>query len=111
TSLLRRPRPPDNRGCVLDITPQNAGWTHVGTQIFRLSDGRRIAGGASDRETCLVILSGVGEVTVDGRSFGRIGGRRNVFEDLAPGAIYVPAGAWFEVVACGDVEIASCSAP
>ena len=112
SSLLRRPHRPDDSGCVLDVTPQNAGWTHVGFQMYRLDDGQSIAGGASDRETCLVVLSGVAEVTVDGRSFGRVGGRKHVFEDAAPGAVYVPAGARFELVARGAAaEIASCSAP
>ena len=111
SSLLRRPHQPDDMGCVLDVTPQNAGWTYVGLKILHLGDGRRFAGGASDRETCLVILSGVAEVVLDGRSLGLIGGRRHVFEDAAPGAIYVPAGIQFEVTARGEAEVASCSAP
>ena len=111
SSLLRRPHPPDDTGCVLEVTPQNAGWTHVGLKILHLGDGRRFSGGASDRETCLVILSGVAEVMVDGRSLGLVGGREHVFEDAAPGAVYVPARVRFEVAARGAVEIASCSAP
>ena len=112
SSLLRRPHRPDDTGCVLDITPQNAGWTHVGFQMYHLGDGQRIEGGASDRETCLVVLSGVAEVTVDGRSVGLVGGRKHVFEDTAPGAVYVPAGMRFELVArSAAAEIASCSAP
>jgi 5-deoxy-glucuronate isomerase len=96
---------------VLDVTPHNAGWSHVGLQIYRLGHGRRITGEARDRETCLVISSGVVEVAVDGRSLGTVGGRKHVFEDAAPGAVYVPAGVPFEVVARGEAEIASCSAP
>lgn len=111
SSLLRRPHRPDDTGRVLDVTPHNAGWTHVGLQIYRLGHGRRIAGEARDRETCLVILSGTAEVAVDGRSLGTVGGRKHVFEDAAPGAVYVPAGVPFEVVARGEAEIASCSAP
>lgn len=111
SSLLRRPHRPDDTGCVLDVTPHNAGWSHVGLQIYRLGHGRRITGEARDRETCLVISSGVVEVAVDGRSLGTVGGRKHVFEDAAPGAVYVPAGVPFEVVARGEAEIASCSAP
>ena len=111
SSLLRRPHRPDDTGCVLDVTPHNAGWTHVGLQIYRLGHGRRIAGEVRDRETCLVILSGSAEVAVDGRSLGTVGGRKHVFEDAAPGAVYVPAGVPFEVVARGEAEIAGCSAP
>ena len=111
SSLLRRPHRPDDTGCVLDVTPHNAGWSHVGLQIYRLGHGRRITGEARDRETCLVISSGVVEVAVDGRSLGPVGGRKHVFEDAAPGAVYVPAGVPFEVVARGEAEIASCSAP
>jgi 5-deoxy-glucuronate isomerase len=112
SSLLRRPHRPDDTGCVLDVTPRNAGWTHVGFQVYRLGDGQRVEGGAIDRETCLVVLSGVAEVAVDGRGVGLVGGRKHVFEDAAPGAVYVPAGTRFELVARSEAaQVACCSAP
>ena len=110
-SLLIRPRKPDDTGCVLEVTPHSAGWAHVGLQIYHLVEGQRVTGGASDRETCLVLLSGAAQVVIDGQSFGLIAGRGNVFEDAAPGAVYAPAGTRFAVVARGVVELACCSAP
>ena len=42
---------------------------------------------------------------------GLVGGRNSVFEDVAPGAVYVPAGARFSVTAATSLEVALCSAP
>ena len=109
--LLVRPHAPDSDGCLLHVTPQTAGWLHVGFQLFQLHDRQSVVGGEIGRETCLVILSGAAEVSVDGVDCGAIGGRRSVFEDAAPGAVYAPAGARFKAVARGHVELALCSAP
>jgi 5-deoxy-glucuronate isomerase len=109
--LLVRPHAPDGAGSVLQVTPKTAGWRHVGFQVFKLGDRHGIVGGEPGRETCLVVLSGAAQVAVDGRNFGLVGGRSSVFDDAAPGAVYVPAGARFQVIASGNVELASCSAP
>ncbi len=109
--LLVRPHAPDSTGCVLEVTPQTARWSHVGFQVFRLLAGQSLAGGVSDRETCLVMLSGVAQVAAGGSLLSTVGGRRSVFEDQAPGAVYVPAGVPFEAVAVDNAEIALCSAP
>ena len=49
-SRLRiRPHAPDDDGTVLSVTPQSAGWSHVGFQVVKLSDGQRFAGGEAGR--------------------------------------------------------------
>jgi 5-deoxy-glucuronate isomerase len=111
TNLLVRPHAPDASGTVLEVTPQSAGWTHVGFQVVKLAAGETHDGGDAGRETCIVIMSGSAEVTAEGLSFGQIGGRASVFEDAAPGAVYVPAATPFAVTAVTDVELALCSAP
>lgn len=109
--LLVRPHAPDASGSVLEITPQSAGWTHVGFQVVKLAAGEAFEGLDAGRETCLVIMSGTAEVRAGEVAFGLIGGRASVFEDRAPGAVYAPAGATYAVTAATDVELALCTAP
>ena len=111
TNLLVRPHAPDASGAVVEVTPQSAGWTHVGFKVVALEPGQRFEGGDTARETCLVVMSGKAAVTVADKAFGEIGGRASVFEDAAPGAVYAPAGAAFSVTAVTPVELALCSAP
>ncbi|MBL8521760.1 MAG: 5-deoxy-glucuronate isomerase [Betaproteobacteria bacterium] len=110
-SLLVRPHAPDADGTVIEVTPASAGWQHVGFRVHRLAAGALLAAAADQRETCVVVLAGRAEVVVDGRSLGSVGGRARVFDDAAPGAAYVPAGAALRVVADGPAEIALCTAP
>jgi 5-deoxy-glucuronate isomerase len=109
--LLVRPHAPDADGRILQVTPQSAGWSHVGFEVIRLGLGQSYRGGAADRETCIVVLAGSADVAVEGQAFGAIGGRASVFEDRAPGAVYTPAGATFVVTALDQVELALCTAP
>jgi 5-deoxy-glucuronate isomerase len=111
SKLLVRPHAPDASGSVLEITPQSAGWSHVGFQVVKLAAGETFESSDPIRETCVVVMSGTAEVSADGMSFGKIGGRANVFEDRAPGAVYVPAATGFAVSAVSDVELALCTAP
>ena len=110
-NLLVRPHPPDRHGSVLEITPQSAGWRHVGFQVIHLSAGGTSHGSEEVRESCLVVLKGTVDVTVEEHRFERIGGRESVFDNRAPGAVYVPAGSAFTVTALDEVELAVCSAP
>lgn len=109
--LLVRPHAPDAQGAVLEVTPQSAGWSHVGFKVVKLAPGESYTGGVDGRETCLVLMSGAGEVEAAGRTLGELGGRASVFEDAAPGAAYVPAGQSYSVLARTAVELAVCTAP
>lgn len=112
TSLLVRPHSPEADGTILTVTPESAGWKHVGFQRVNLQAGSDYSGGVAGRELCLVILTGLAKVTVDKElKTPSIGGRETPFEDKAPGAVYVPAGMPFVVQAETDVELAICSAP
>jgi len=111
TNLLVRPHAPDTTGAVLEVTPQSAGWRHVGFKVVTLEPGQRFEGGDAARETCLVVMSGKAVVSVADKAFGEIGGRASVFDNAAPGALYAPAGAAFSVTAVTKVELALCSAP
>ena len=109
--LLVRPRPPSEDGCVLNVTPESAGWSHVGFRLHQLRPDQIVHSRDSARETCVVVLTGLVDIMVDGRRFQAVGGRGSVFDPVAPGAVYVPAGARFEVAAKSAAEVALCSAP
>ncbi|MDZ5645742.1 5-deoxy-glucuronate isomerase [Nitrospirillum sp. BR 11828] len=109
--LLVRPQAPGADGRVLEVTPRSAGWTHVGFRLHRLGPGQALDGAEPGREACLVVLSGTARVAAAGLDLGAVGGRASVFEDRAPGAVYVPAGQPYRVVATNAVELAVCTAP
>jgi 5-deoxy-glucuronate isomerase len=109
--LLVRPHAPDADGRIVEVTPQSAGWRHVGFRVHRLGAGQAVEGCEADRETCLVLTCGLAEISVAEKNLGKVGGRASVFDDAAPGAVYVPAGAQWRVTGAGDCELAVCTAP
>jgi len=106
-----RPRAPGTDGVAIDVTPDSAGWSHVGFRLVRLADGQRHDGGGDGREACLVLVSGLADVVAGEESYENVGGRSSPFEDRAPGAVYVPAGVRYSVRARGEAELAVCTAP
>jgi 5-deoxy-glucuronate isomerase len=110
-TLLVRPHAPDAAGTVLEVTPQSAGWDHVGFKVVNLAAGQSAGEAAGDRETCLVVLTGMADIAVGPQTHKGLGGRASVFEDVAPAAVYVPAGQGWSVTAVDAVELAVCSAP
>ena len=109
-NLLVKPRDRDSDGRVLAVTPESAGWTHVGFEVFRLAPGETLSRETGDREVCLVLLAGKAAVRAAGEDFGVIGERTGPFGGK-PWSVYVPAGAEFSATAEGDLEIGLCSAP
>jgi len=92
------------------VTPQNAGWSYVGFDLWELAPPDFVKGGKDDREVCLVFVTGKGTVVVDGKDFGELGKRMSPFEG-EPYAVYVPAGAEWTVTATTDLTLAVCTAP
>jgi 5-deoxy-glucuronate isomerase len=111
TDLLVRRRDPDADGVVMDVSPASAHWRYVGFRVHQLAAGQSASGGEAGREACLVILAGRAEASAGDQVFHDVGGRMSVFEDAAPGAVYVPGGLSWRVTAATDVELAVCSAP
>jgi 5-deoxy-glucuronate isomerase len=97
-------------GRVIDITPESAGWPHVGFALEKLKAGETTSGRTTAREVCLVLVTGKAKVTVDGKDFGELGERMSPF-DGAPYAVYVPAGHDWTVEATTALELGICSAP
>lgn len=111
TRLLVRPTAPDRLGRIINITPESAGWRYVGFEVRRLAAGETAGIAMAGREVCLMILTGTADVAAGGLAFAGIGGRSSVFEDRAPGAVYLPAGTPAQVTALTPCELAICSAP
>jgi 5-deoxy-glucuronate isomerase len=103
-------KPKGDRGTVVSVTPESAGWTYVGFDLARLAPGESMADETGDREVCLVLVSGRARVSADGTDFGTIGARMSPFEGK-PWSVYVPAGGRWSVTAETDLNLAVCSAP
>lgn len=110
SKLLVKPSAPDQDGRIHHVTPESAGWGHVGFEVYRLADGQVLARETGHREVCVVLLSGKAAAIAAGTDFGVIGGRSSPFEP-EPWSLYVPAGLRFAVTAQGPCELAICSAP
>ncbi len=110
-NLRVRSKERDENGAVLEVTPQSAGWTYVGFKVIKLEAGESAAGGDVGREACLIVLTGKCDVEVGKQRFENIGGRMSVFEDVAPAAVYVPAGQLYAITAVTPLEVAIGTAP
>ncbi len=110
-SLLRRPAVAPADGIVQRVTPENAGWGHVGFEAVDLAPGRTRAGEGDGHERCLVLVSGRARITVGGVDLGVLGGRTGPFEG-PPDAVYVPPRTtWRAAAEHGPAELAVCAAP
>ncbi len=110
SELLIKPSEPDARKRVVNVTPQNAGWTYVGFDLVRLAPGETAGAATAGREVCLVLISGRAAISVDGTDFGVLGERMSPFEGK-PWSVYAPEGAAWSARAETGVELAVCSAP
>ncbi len=110
TKLLVSPSAPQADGRVLSITPESAGWTYVGFDVYRLKAGATLKRDTLGRENCLLAISGDAIANTGALHDIRLGGRTSVF-DGSPASLYVPAKSRWELRAATDCEIAVCSAP
>jgi 5-deoxy-glucuronate isomerase len=96
---------------IADVTPESAGWTHVGFKALRLAAGDEETLATGARELCLTVLTGQVDVMVGGQRYSGLGSRNSVFDDLSPTAVYVPPGREVRILARGAAEVALSSAP
>lgn len=100
---------------IVNVTPERAGWTHVGFRAVRLQACESETVDTAERELCLVVLTGTVDVTVDGETYANLGARQSVFEELSPAAVYVPSGKSVTVRnkngSTTMAEVALCTAP
>ena len=97
-------------GRVAHVTPETAGWSYVGFDLYRLKPGKSVGAATGEREVCLVFVSGRGSVAAGGRDFGTLGARMSPFEGK-PWSVYVPQSSRWQVTPETEVELAVCSAP
>lgn len=107
SDLLRRPE--GTSGQVHAITPDSAGWTYVGFDLWKLAPGEVASGGDAGREVILVVVEGRLNASAGTVDFGEIGKRMSVWEKTPPACVFAP-GAW-RVEAVTDCVVAVCSAP
>ncbi|WP_210495476.1 5-deoxy-glucuronate isomerase [Microvirga antarctica] len=110
SKLLVKPSLPDAHGRVHAVTPDSAGWTYVGFEVYRLKAGQRVRQETGGREACIVMLSGKARAEAAGQDFGVIGGRASPFAP-DPWSLYAPAQADWTITAENDCEIGVCTAP
>jgi 5-deoxy-glucuronate isomerase len=111
SELLLRHKAPDGNGLVHRVTPESAGWKHVGFELYRLRPGQTLEQATGEREACLVLLGGRADVVAGGQHWENIGERAGPFEKKKPYSVYV---AWHErwrVTARTELELAVCTAP
>ncbi|MEM7045107.1 MAG: 5-deoxy-glucuronate isomerase [Pseudomonadota bacterium] len=109
SDLLRKPD--GDRGRVHHITPEKAGWTYVGFDLYRLQPGDEVGETTGDREVILVLVEGKAAISVGSNVFGEIGERMDVFERKPPHAVYAPNGTSWQAKATTPCTLAVCSAP
>lgn len=112
-------KPNKNQTLTHDVTPQSAGWTHVGFQVVQLQAGNSYRAPAlPDREQCFTLLRG--KVNFDvieddndnmDQIFMNCHSRDSVFDEKSPYALYVPPNTRVSVVATQDCEVAISNAP
>lgn len=104
-------KPTGTSGKVHDITPESAHWRYVGFGLYKLAEHEGANEETGDREAILVIVEGKVEIEVDGKNFGVLGDRANVFEGKKPWCVYVPSGSSWRAKAATDCTLAICTAP
>ena len=96
---------------IVQVTPERAGWTHVGFEALRLAPGDAETVDTGARELCVVVLGGRIDVEAAGRRFESLGTRDSVFDERSPAAVYVPRDHRVRLVARSGAEVALCFAP
>ncbi|MGE5171202.1 MAG: 5-deoxy-glucuronate isomerase [Rudaea sp.] len=96
---------------IVRVTPQSAGWRYVGFSAHRLRGGESLSIERRGDELCIVVLGGAVTIRHGDTRWTDIGERRDVFDDAAPYAVYLPDGDRVAVDATTFAEIGVASAP
>lgn len=100
-----------DNGNVLTITPESAGWTYVGFEVYKLRAGEHLEQETGEQEVCLVLITGKANVATKEDKWDGLGNRMNLFEQTPPYSVYVPNGDKYDVEALTELEVAVCRAP
>jgi 5-deoxy-glucuronate isomerase len=108
-NLLIKPKKDSKE--IVSVTPESAGWRYVSFSAHFLAPGESLTLRDDAKELCAVILTGTVTAETGGLVWEEIGGRKSVFEDAAPYAVYVPPRTKLTVTAKTDTELAVAGAP
>lgn len=108
--LVHSAEEPDKNGSLARVTPESAGWDHVGFEVLKLAAGQTVERETGGEEVCLVVISGTCGVSSGNNEWRDVGGRESVF-DGPPHAVYLPPGTGYRIEAASELEIGVCSAP
>jgi 5-deoxy-glucuronate isomerase len=108
-NLLIKPKKSSQE--IVSVTPESAGWKYVSFSAYLLRPGESLVLYSDNKELCAAILTGSVSARIDGLAWEEIGGRKSVFEDAAPYAIYAPPRTNVTVTAKTDTELAVAGAP
>ncbi|HSP09368.1 MAG TPA: 5-deoxy-glucuronate isomerase [Candidatus Dormibacteraeota bacterium] len=104
-------RTPGPDGLLVSVTPESAGWSYVGFDVYRLGAGMKLELDTAAREVCAVVLAGRADIAFGDHRWNGVGVRESVFHGT-PDAFYAPPGGVLEVSAAGGLcEVAMCWAP
>lgn len=109
-SKSNKDKPAEN-GQVQNITPQKAGWEHVGFEMYHLQDKQVLNFNTEDTEVCFVLVAGKATIKTAEKIFENIGNRFTPFEKIPPYSVYVPHNQQVEIKAESYLELAVCRAP
>lgn len=79
--------------------------------ILELSDGQSYTYETKDREVAFIILGGKANFTANGKDYGMVGARRNVFENPKAECFYAPRNCSVKIDSPWNIKIAVCSTP
>jgi 5-deoxy-glucuronate isomerase len=98
-------------GSLLEVTPESAGWSHVGFEALALAPGQVAQRSSGAREVCVVVISGRCHVRSEHGDWDDLGERPDPFSGR-PDAAYLPPGTRFAVEGASDgAEVGLCFAP
>ncbi|SMO41765.1 5-deoxy-glucuronate isomerase [Melghirimyces algeriensis] len=110
TLLARSRTNAEGNDPVVQVTPQSAGWTYTGFEVYRLKEGECFSLDRPGLEQAVIVLEGTCHVSASGERFSSVGSRTSVFDNQSPEAVYCPPGAAIEVEAVTRTEVAVASA-
>ncbi|MFD1676271.1 5-deoxy-glucuronate isomerase [Alicyclobacillus fodiniaquatilis] len=94
---------------IVQVTPESAGWTYIGFEVYRLKAGEKVTVSTADKETAVIVLEGKCDVTVGQHQFPAVGSRDSVFSELPPEFVYCPPGqpVSFQASVAAEVAVAT----
>jgi 5-deoxy-glucuronate isomerase len=108
-NLLIKPRKDSQE--IVRVTPESAAWGYVSFSVYQLPAGETLTLTEDAKELCAIVLAGTVSAEAGGQNWKEIGGRKSVFDDAAPYAVYVPPQTKLTVTATTETELAIGAAP